>query len=195
MDTSLLCFSYYTASIGGVHHVSEPRHHLARSLTRALGFSQEAFRLLTPAKEGKAGEVVQGLEGHLGKAGGEGRRKRISEAIAYISSLAAWLSDWRDVLPAAEDHRSPGAVEGNVDKCAADRFKKRGMSWRPRGAGHMRKIIELEGERRARQLYLKEEEGRREGGRGGHGLLAKGGEEEPGGLAQKEHAAARDKKR
>ena len=30
-----------------------------------------------------------------------------------------------------------------MDKLAADRFKKRGMSWRPSGADHMCRIIEL----------------------------------------------------
>ena len=124
-------------------HAQLDRFHLARSLTRALGFSCEAFRLFDLAQEGKAAEVVQGLEGHLEKAADEGKRKRISEAIAYISSLSAWLSDWREVLPAREDDRSPGAIEGNVDKLAAERFKKRGMSWRPRGADHMCQIIEL----------------------------------------------------
>ena len=47
------------------------------------------------------------------------------------------------MLPAKEDDRSPGAIESNVDKLAADRFKKRGMSWRPSGADHMCQIIEL----------------------------------------------------
>ncbi|NPV60731.1 MAG: ISLre2 family transposase [Actinobacteria bacterium] len=124
-------------------HAQLDRFHLARSLTRALGFSCEAFRLFALAKEGKAAEVVAGLEGHLGKAADEGKKKRISEAIAYISSLSAWLRDWKDVLAAKEDDRSPGAIEGNVDKLAADRFKKRGMSWRPSGADHMCQIIEL----------------------------------------------------
>jgi hypothetical protein len=46
-------------------------------------------------------------------------------------------------LRGAVHDRSPGAIEGNVDKLAADRFKKRGMSWRPGGADHMCQIIEL----------------------------------------------------
>jgi len=124
-------------------HAQLDRFHLARSLTRALGFSSEAFRLFGLACEGKAAEVIACLDGHLKGASDDGRRKRISEAISYISSLSAWLLDWREVLPAAEDDRSPGAIEGNVDKLAADRFKKRGMSWRPSGADHMCQIIEL----------------------------------------------------
>jgi len=117
--------------------------HLAKSLTRALGFSQEAFRLLVLAKKGQAAEVLAGLEEHLEKATDEGKRKRIAQAIAYISSLAAWLLDWREVLPAGEDDRSPGAMESNVDKLVSDRFGKRSMSWRPSGADGVCQIIEL----------------------------------------------------
>jgi len=83
------------------------------------------------------------LEGHLEKATEKGKRKRIREAISYISSLAAWLTDYRRNLQAREDDRSPGAIELNVDKLAADRFKKRGMSWRPDGADHLCQVIEL----------------------------------------------------
>jgi hypothetical protein len=124
-------------------HAQLDRFHLSRSLTRALGFSSAAFRLFNLACEGREQEVIEGLEGHLKKAADEGKRKRISEAIAYISSLSAWLSDWREVLPAQEDDRSPGAIEGNVDKLLSDRFKKRGMSWRLEGADCMCQIIEL----------------------------------------------------
>jgi len=124
-------------------HAQLDRFHLKRSLTRALGFSSEASRLFSLACRGKASEVVKELEKHLEKATDERKRKRIAEALSYISSLSAWLSDWRKVLPAGEDDRSPGAIESNVDKLAADRFKKRGMSWRPQGADHMCQIIEL----------------------------------------------------
>ena len=124
-------------------HAQLDRFHLKRSLARALGFSEEVSRLFSLACRGKASEVVKELEKHLEKATEERKRKRIAEALSYISSLSAWLSDWRKVLPAGEDDRSPGAIESNVDKLAADRFKKRGMSWRPQGADHMCQIIEL----------------------------------------------------
>jgi len=164
-------------------HAQVDRFHLAKSLTRALGFSCEAFRLFSLAEEGKAAEVIAGLEGHLEKATDKGKRKRIAQAIAYISSLAAWLLDWRDVLPAKGGDRSPGAIESNVDKLAADRFKKRGMSWRPSGADHMCQVIELRGERGAGLLHPQKKEGGRKKGPGGHGLHAQGGEKGPGGLA------------
>jgi len=124
-------------------HAQLDRFHLKRSLARALGFSGEASRLFSLARCGRAAEVLRELEGHLEKATEERKKKRIAEAISYISSLSAWLCDWREVIPAREDDRSPGAIEGNVDKLAAERFKKRGRSWRICGADHMCQIIEL----------------------------------------------------
>ena len=124
-------------------HAQLSRFHLKRSLTRALGFSFQAQRLYSLACEGRGRKVMEALEGHLEKATDEGERERISEAIAYLSSLSSWLPDWRHVLPAQGEDRSPGAMEGNVDKLLADRFKKRGMSWRPHGADCMCQIIEL----------------------------------------------------
>ena len=124
-------------------HAQLDRFHLKRSLSRALGFSGEASHLFSLACCGKAEEVISALCKHLEKETDEKKRKRISEAISYISSLSAWLTDWRKALPARAEDRSPGAMEGNVDKLIADRFKKRGMSWRPQGAGHLCQVIEL----------------------------------------------------
>ncbi len=124
-------------------HVQLDRFHLKRSLARAVGFSSEASRLFSLATQGKAQEVITRLKSHLDKTDCEKKRRRILEAISYISSLSAWLRGWKDLLPEGEEGRSPGAIEGNVDKLAADRFKKRGMSWRPQGAEHMCQIIEL----------------------------------------------------
>lgn len=124
-------------------HAQLSRFHLRRCLTRALGFSRKAERLFSLACEGRAGEVVSELENHLKKASEEGERRRISEAISCLSSLSSWLSDWRGVLSASEDDRSPGAMEGNVDKLLSDRFKKRGMSWSVSGADCLCQVIEL----------------------------------------------------
>jgi len=36
-----------------------------------------------------------------------------------------------------------GAIEGNIDKILANRFKKRGMSWSPSGALNLAKVGQL----------------------------------------------------
>jgi hypothetical protein len=64
----------------------------------------------------------------------------------YILNNAEGLADYRMQL----DHtksiglRGMGAMEGNVDKLAANRMKKRGMSWTMRGIRRMACIIQLQ---------------------------------------------------
>lgn len=87
--------------------------------------------------------MVSELQKNLERATEKKKRKRIAEALAYLSSLSAWLSDWREALPRGEEDRSPGVMEGNVDKLLSDRFKKRGMSWSVSGADSFCQVIEL----------------------------------------------------
>lgn len=124
-------------------HAQVDRFHLKRSLVRALGFSREAERLFSLACSGRGEEVLGKLRERLAGATCEKEKKRIEEALSYLSSLSAWLSDWRKALPAREEDRSPGAIEGNVDKLLSDRFKKRGMSWSVAGADSLCQLIEL----------------------------------------------------
>ncbi len=119
------------------------RFHLSRSIKRALGFCPEAAHLVNLARAGKAEEVVTALRGHLARAQEPAKRKRISQAISYIEGCSDRLSDWRLTLDPRPGDRSLGAMESNVDKLVADRFKKRGMSWSVQGSGHMCKVIEM----------------------------------------------------
>jgi hypothetical protein len=68
-------------------------------------------------------EVVSELLKQLKTATEEKRKKGISETISYLSSTSAWLCDWREVFPPRDGDRSPGAMEGNVGRLLADRFK------------------------------------------------------------------------
>lgn len=54
------------------------------------------------------------------------------------------LPDRRVRLPGAgPEARGPGAIEGNVDKCPANRFKKRGKRFTAAGAHYPAKVVEL----------------------------------------------------
>jgi hypothetical protein len=125
------------------HCAQLSRFHLKRSLVRALGFSPEAERLFALACRGRGEEVVSELQKQLQTATDEKGKKRIAETLSYLSSTLAWLCDWRKVLPPRDGDRSPGAMEGNVDKLLSDRFKKRGMSWSVSGADSLCQVIEL----------------------------------------------------
>lgn len=67
-------------------------------------------------------------------------RKRKSE----ISSL---LSEGINAVDRLKEAGLPvdtmGAIEGNIDKILANRFKKRGMSWSPSGALNLAKVGQL----------------------------------------------------
>lgn len=73
----------------------------------------------------------------------------IARARAYILDNAAGLADYRRRLgdsdpPEADGLRGLGAIEGNVDKLAANRMKKRGMSWTRQGIRRMACLIRLQ---------------------------------------------------
>ena len=64
----------------------------------------------------------------------------------YILNNAEGLADYRLQLGQCESTglRGMGAMEGNVDKLAANRMKKRGMSWTKRGIRRMARILQLQ---------------------------------------------------
>jgi hypothetical protein len=115
------------------------RFHLSRSIKRALGFCPQAAHLVSPARAGKAEEVVAPLRGrparagkaeevvaplrgHLARAQDPAKRKRIFQAISYIEGCSERLSDRRLALKPRPGDRSLGAMESDVDKLIADHF-------------------------------------------------------------------------
>ena len=70
----------------------------------------------------------------------------INKVRVYILNNAEGLADYRLQLDHTEriGLRGMGAMEGNVDKLAANRMKKRGMSWTKRGIRRMACIIRLQ---------------------------------------------------
>jgi len=64
----------------------------------------------------------------------------------YLINNMEGLADYRLKLDQTESIglRGMGAMEGNVDKLAANRMKKRGMSWTIRGIQRMSRVIQLQ---------------------------------------------------
>jgi len=69
----------------------------------------------------------------------------VARVRAYVLDNASGLIDYRLGLDKAEalGLRGLGAIESNVDKSAANRMKKRGMSWTKRGAGRMARLLTM----------------------------------------------------
>jgi hypothetical protein len=117
------------------------RFHLARELRRVLGGTGlVAFQALTSGQD----EVARDLLANAWRAAGDDRA-RWEELLGlerYLSANRDGLVDWRQRV-AVKSSVGLGAMESNIDKPFASRFKKRGMSWTRRGAHHLAKVLEL----------------------------------------------------
>lgn len=120
------------------------RFHLKRAIMRALAPQEElSARVYELATCGGAEEALGLLEQEM--EGSEPKRQlEIGRLISYLRANEDGLVDWRERLPdLGDDARGLGAIEGNIDKNVANRFKKRGMRFTKRGAHSLAKVIEL----------------------------------------------------
>jgi hypothetical protein len=120
------------------------RFHLARELRRVLGpTGMVAFQAA------RAGDDVE-LKRLLGEAwqtaGNQVRcQQELQHLEHYLSANHDGLIDWyRRVEAGIDEPVHLGAIETNMDKPYAQRFKKRGMSWTIQGAQHLAKVIDLQ---------------------------------------------------
>lgn len=120
------------------------RFHLKRAILSATSpqgeLSQRVYELATT---GRVQEALLLLEERKSRA--EPRKRREMERlISYLLDNREGLVDWRRRLPGAgPEARGLGAIEGNVDKCLANRFKKRGKRFSASGAHYLAKVVEL----------------------------------------------------
>jgi hypothetical protein len=120
------------------------RFHLARELRRVLGpTGMVAFQA---ARAGEDAELKRLLAAAWEEAGADTRRHaELLHLEHYLSTNHDALADWyRRGDRGATDPVRLGAIEANMDKPYAQRFKKRGMSWTRTGAHHLAKVIDLQ---------------------------------------------------
>lgn len=120
------------------------RFHLARELRRVLGpTGMVAFQA---ARAGDDAELKRLLGEAWQEAGDDERRhEELLQLEHYLSANHDALADWyRRVDPGSTEPVRLGAIEANMDKPYAQRFKKRGMSWTTKGAHHLAKVIDLQ---------------------------------------------------
>lgn len=122
------------------------RFHLRRELLRALrGDVAMANQVYQACVRGDV-TVADSLLLHVQQQSSEDDVLEIARVRAYILDNASGLIDYRLRLGESETDglRGLGAMEGNVDKLAANRMKKRGMSWTKRGAQRMARLIQMQ---------------------------------------------------
>lgn len=114
------------------------RFHLLRALRQALSQQKEQINPIYRAcNEGDISVAFGLLQDALNKAKGK-EREKIEQVMGYLADNAQGLKDYRiDMGETGQGLRRTGAIESNVDKTAANRLKKRGMSWTIAGANRM----------------------------------------------------------
>lgn len=122
--------------LGGTFQLD--RFHLLRALRQALSQQKEQINPVYRAcNEGDLPVAFRLLLEALNKAKGK-EKEQLKQVIGYLADNAQGLKDYRiDIGEAGKGLRRTGAIESNVDKLAANRLKKRGMSWTIAGANRM----------------------------------------------------------
>jgi len=128
-------------------------YHARRRITEAMGNTRLARAVGDGVVEGRWEQALE-IVGMV--------REHQPDRKQELDALSGWIYQNRDELKdyrlregyVPEDARGTGAIESNVDKYVANRFKKRGRGWTIRGAQNLLHVIN------------QRENGRLEGGRG-----------------------------
>lgn len=113
--------------------------HLERKLTQTLSYNrirQSETRLLL--QQGKITQATLSLEEEKRK--NPEKAKEIKDLITYLINNREGINAVDRLKEAGLPVDTMGAIEGNIDKILAKRFKKRGMSWSPSAALNLAKI-------------------------------------------------------
>lgn len=124
----------------GVDFLKNPKFYLdkfhqVQALMRAFSFKAEkAAKTLEAIETNKFDEALILLKDE---------EKANPKKAQIIQKTVTYLTNNKDHLVKGKEIEGLGAMESNIDKTLADRFKKRSMSWTKDGAHNMVKMIEL----------------------------------------------------
>ena len=121
------------------------KFHLKRNIKRSLSSMPNTQNrvngLLGKDEIDKALSILRGI---IGRTQDRKDRKSIKDLHTYISQNRAGINPIRRIQDKTirDGVKGAGAMESNVDKFIAHRFKKRGMSWSEKGALSLLKVRE-----------------------------------------------------
>jgi hypothetical protein len=137
--------------LGGTFQLD--RFHLLRSLLQALGKQKGVINPIYQACNDGDWLKASTLLGEAGSKAGWQERENIERVTHYLEENRKGLRDYRlDLGEAGKGLRRTGAIESNVDKLAANRMKKRGMSWTIKGARWMVSLLMITENNRLAQV-------------------------------------------
>jgi hypothetical protein len=116
--------------------------HLKRKLTQTLSYNRsQKSQVSSLLEEGNISEALLLLEEEKDK--NSQKKDELNELIIYLINNSEGINAVDRLKAAGLPVDTMGAIEGNIDKILANRFKKRGMSWSPSGALNLAKIGQL----------------------------------------------------
>jgi len=134
----------------GANRIKLDQFHVHRMLGRVFGFSDSVQNVVNKLLEGSCEEAIKGLAARAVDEPDEKKRVKMAKAISWTSEHGKYVE--KITFPKSMTtkllKRQLGTMERHVDLAVAERFKKRGMSWSLRGAGHLLalRICKLNGE-------------------------------------------------
>jgi len=116
--------------------------HLKRKLTQTLSYNRKRkSEVSSLLQEGNIPEALVLLEEEKGK--NSQKKNELNELITYLINNYEGINAVDRLKEEGLPVDTMGAIEGNIDKILANRFKKRGMSWSPSGALNLAKVGQL----------------------------------------------------
>ena len=116
--------------------------HLKRKLTQSLSYNRKTkLQMSSLLQEGRIPEALLFLEEE--KRQYPQKKKELNELITYLINNQEGINAVDRLKERGLPVDTMGAIEGNIDKILANRFKKRGMSWSPSGALNLAKVGQL----------------------------------------------------
>ncbi|PXV60007.1 uncharacterized protein UPF0236 [Halanaerobium congolense] len=117
-------------------------YHLNKKLFRKLGRSEFVPKLLDNIEENDIDKLRENLKKARQYRQKKKDKEKVDELEGYLLKNWEFIQDKKNGnLGLPDEIRGLGAMESNIDKVLANRFKKRGMRWSREGARNLAKII------------------------------------------------------
>lgn len=119
------------------------RFHLKRNIKRALSQRPDMqLKIINLIKKDDIDKALSTIKRMIVRSKDTKKRKSLNDLYVYIDQNQDGINPVKRIKDKAIRDRikGSGAMESNVDKFIAHRFKKRGMSWSPKGALSLLKI-------------------------------------------------------
>jgi len=115
--------------------------HINRRIFWALGSSNYIPKINTAIENREKEKLIEILNKAKSYRQKEKQKENVEELKKYFLNHWEALEDYREKdIDFPDNARGMGAMESNIDKVIADRFKKKGMRWSKKGAKNLVKI-------------------------------------------------------